>query len=293
MKNNQTRLIKLLTALIVVFFLFFLKNELPGYLPKKSNQPFNLIKKDQISEIIFSKDKTATVYKRQNAWYVKNGNNEFKADEERINKIIEGFVNLKKENIVSTNQNKHRELGIDKQKIEFKTEGKSYLLYLGNTGGLSGNFVRIDNENVVFVSDGFDEAFTTDDYRDLFVHFIKDDTKINVVEINFDNEKITLKKDGKDWKIGNKKAKQDRVDFYLSDLKTLKADDIYSKDSFLPSSSTTGYIKIKENGKEKFIYFLPQNDNNYIAKTSNSEYIYQIPAAYIASLKKEEKDFLE
>jgi len=276
----------------MVFAIFFLKNELPKYLPQKTNQPFSSLKKNQISEIVLTKDKTTHIYKKDKALYVKKEDDEFLADNERINKIIESFINLKKESVVSSNKNKHRELGIDKQKIELKTEEKIYVVYIGSTSGLSNNYVRINNEDNAFVAEGFNDVFTPDDYRDLSVHFVSDEAKITSIEIDSELEKIFLTKEKSDWKIDNKIAKKDRVDFFINDLKTLKAKDIFSKEKVIPVVKTLS-IKIKEVGKEKTIAFYLQDENNYLAKTSISEYIYQIPAAYVASLKKEEKDFLQ
>ena len=149
MRHNQARLIKLLIALIAVFAILFLKNELPRFLPQKQNQPFSSLKKEEIKEMLITKDKTTYLYKKGELWFTKKDKSEFRADEERINKIIESLINLKKGDIVSSNKNKHQDLGIDKQKIEIKMSGKSYLIYIGNTNGLLNNFVRIDNENEV------------------------------------------------------------------------------------------------------------------------------------------------
>ena len=292
MKRNRARLIQLIAVLLAVFFILILRNQLPQFLAPKPDQPFSSLKKEQISEIILSKDKTSSVYKKGTTWYVKKGNSEFRADTDRISKIIESLINLKKDNVVSNNKNKHKDLGIDKQKIEIKAGKKSYVIYVGSPSGLSSNYVRIGTGNEVFTADGLDEAFTSDDYRDLLVHFINDETKVTSIEINFDDKNAVLTKKDSDWKTRDKNAKKDRVDFFLNDLKTLKARDVFPKDTNLPIADSVT-IKIKENGKEKTIEFFPQDENNYLAKSSNSEFIFQIPAAYVASLKKEEKDFVE
>jgi len=296
MKRNKKRLIQLVVVLFIAFALIIIKNQSAGwrtkFLPQKLNQPFLLLKKEEITEMLITKDKTTSLYKKGGLWFTKKDNNEFRADEERINKIIESLINLKKGDTISSNKNKHKDLGIDKQKIEIKMSGKSYVIYIGNSTGLSNNYVRIGDENEVFVSSGFEEAFTSDDYRDLLVHLINAETKVISIEINFDDKKTVLSKKGNDWKIGDKSAKKDRVDFFLNDLKTLKANDILVKETNFPTVIPTS-ITIKEGAQEKSIDFYLQDENNYLAKTSVSEFIYQIPAAYVASLKKEEKDFVE
>jgi len=52
-------------------------------------------------------------------------------------------------------------------------------------------------------------------------------------------------------------------------------------------------VNIKENNKEKSISFYPENEEAYLAIVTSSDFDYLIPTAYVASLKKEEKDFLE
>jgi len=292
MKRNRIRLIQLVTLLLIILALLFIKNNLSQFLPKKPDQPFSTLKKEQIRQILLTKDKTTFLYKKDKVWYVKKGSQEFRADTERINNIIDSFVSLSKNEVISSNKKKHKSLGIDKQKIEIKTNGKTYAIYIGSITGLSKNYIRIGDDNEVFIVEGFAEVFTSEDYRDLIVHLINDETKVTLIEINFEDNKTILTKRGNDWKIGDKTAKKDRVDFFLNDLKTLKANDILPKDTMLPEIIPFK-IKVKENNKEKSIQFYPQDENNYFAKTSTSEFVFQIPTAYVASLKKEEKDFVE
>ena len=293
MKLNQNRLLKLLSALVIIIAIFFIRSELPNIFPEKLDQPFVGIDKDQVKEIVFNKNEATTVYKKGNAWYVKKDGSEFKADQERINRIIASILNLKKNSIVSNNINKHKDLGIDKQKIDIKIAGRTYSIYIGNATGLANNYIRIDKENDVFPGEGLIEVFTPADYRNLSIPLVTDESKIDLIEINNNDRLTTLFKKDNDWKIGDKLVKSDRIDFYINDLKNLKANDIYPKDYPLPDIPPSDIIKIKESTKEKSINFYPQNENYYLAKISESEFIYQIQTAYVASLKKETGDFLD
>ena len=292
MKRNRIRLIQLVTLLLIILALLFIKNNLSQFLPKKPDQPFSTLKKEQIRQILLTKDKTTFLYKKDKVWYVKKGSQEFRADTERINNIIDSFVSLSKNEVISSNKKKHKSLGIDKQKIEIKTNGKTYAIYIGSITGLSKNYIRIGDDNEVFIVEGFAEVFTSEDYRDLIVHLINDETKVTLIEINFEDNKTILTKRGNDWKIGDKTAKKDRVDFFLNDLKTLKANDILPKDTIL-AQVISGQIAVNENANKKSIMIYSKDEDNYLTKTSESEFVFQIPAAYVASLKKEEKDFVE
>ena len=297
MKRNKKRLIQLVIVLFVAFTLIIIKNQSASwrakFLPQKSNKPFSLLKKEEITELLITKDKTTSLYKKGEFWFTKKDNNEFRADEERINKIVESLINLKKGDIVSSNKNKHQDLGINKQKIEIKIPGKSYVIYIGNTSGMSNNFVRIDNENEVFTSAGFEEVFTSDDYRDLLLHLVNHEAKVTSIEIYFDDKKTVLSKKGNAWKIGNKSVKKDRVDFFINDLKTLKAKDIFKKPENYQPVDLEVSITVKESNQEKNIRFYYGDEENYSANITTSNFDYTIVSAYVASLKKEEKDFLE
>lgn len=293
MKRNQARLLKLALVLGVLLLFLLIKNQLSNIFPPKPSQPFSSLKKDQIQRILITKDATPTaIFNKNNHWYTKIAGEDFLADEERINSLIDNIISLKKEDVVSTNKNKHKDLGIDKQKIELKTKDKNYFIFIGNSTGSSKNYVRIDNENDVFTASGFDNVFTPDDYRDLAVKLITDENKISGIEIAYDDKITKLEKKSSDWKIGLKTAKKDRVDFFLNDLKTLKANDILPKDTIL-AQVVSLTITVKESGKEKKITFYTNSNENYLAKTSVSDFIFQIPTAYVESLKKEEKDFTE
>jgi len=82
--------------------IFVIKNQLSNFAPKKIDKPFSGIKKGSISKIsIINRDKTIILYKKQSNWYLNRDNEEFKADEEKITKILDNFLSLKKDEIVS------------------------------------------------------------------------------------------------------------------------------------------------------------------------------------------------
>lgn len=292
MKKNRSRLTKLLLLLIFILLFFLLKNELPKYLPAESTRVFADLEKKQIKEIKFTKVRTTRIYKKEDKWFVKKTDLEFKADAEKLEKITAAIINLKKDTIVSTNKNKHQDLGIGSQKIEIVTDKKNLLLYVGNSTGLSNNYVRVAEENEVFITEGLNEVFADDDYRDLKILAVKNVAKVTSIDISHNGNSILLSKKGEVWKIDDETVKQDRVDFYLNDLATLKASDILPKKiNYATAPELT--IILKENNKNKTITFYQQNKETYLSVIAQDEYDYLVPAAYVASLKKEQRDFIE
>lgn len=292
MSKNRTRLFQLGIILLLLLILLYVKNTIPNLMKQKPQQPFVNIKKDQINEIQIINDKNSTtIIKKGNLWQVKKGKINFTADQDRINTLIDNFLSIKKDNIVSTNKNKQKDFGIDKKKIEIKINNKVLALFVGDAASSSKSYVRIDNEDEVFTSTGFDSVFYPEDYRDLFVHAIENQTKVTTFSISFDNEKLNAIKNGEEWKVNETVAKKDRVDFFLNDLKNLKGNDVLSDTKLTASPELS--INITEDKNQNNIKFYPKDKENYYAATTKSKQVFQIASANVDALKKTKKDFTE
>ena len=293
MKKNEKRLFSLLILTLLIAAVFIFKNKFNQLFLSSNKRIFTDLKKEQIKEIeISTNEKTFKTYKKENRWVVKSKNEEFNADEEKVNQVIDAFINLEKGEIVSTNKKNFASLGINKQKIVLTAAGKKYTVYIGNSFSLEKNYLKIDNQDEVFIASNFNTLLTLDDFRDLNIYLVSDEKNIQSIEITLFNNKLMLTKKSSDWEINNQKAKKDRVDYFINDLKTLKANDIFPKNTALPTILPELSIKIKENNQEKRAYFIKKDENNYYLQLSNRSTIYQISTAYVSSLKKEEKDFL-
>jgi hypothetical protein len=255
-------------------------------------RPFKQIKKEGVAGITLQDDKKETkLYKNKNEWALQKDGVEYRADQERIDSLLNGFVNLEKGEIASNNKEKHSSFGIGTKKISVKSKSQLFVIYIGNVAGLNKNYVRIDNENELFIVSGFTEAFSPEDFRDLRVGLVQNEDQVNEVEIAFDYDKLALVKKNNEWYSKEKKLKKERVDFFLNDLKTLKATDILKETPLLENSNLT--IKIKENDQQRTAEFFQKDNNSYFLKTSTSEKIFQVDGVYVNSLKKQEKDFTE
>lgn len=293
MKKNKKRLFYLLILTLLIAAVFIFKNKFNQLFLPSNKRIFTDLKKEQIKEIeISTNEKTFKTYKKENRWVVKSKNEEFNADKEKVNQVIDAFINLEKGEIVSTNKKNFASLGINKQKIVLTAAGKKYTVYIGNSFSLEKNYLKIDNQDEVFIASNFNTLLTLDDFRDLNIYLVSDEKNIQSIEITLFNNKLMLTKKSSDWEINNQKAKKDRVDYFINDLKTLKANDIFPKDTALPTILPELSIKIKENNQEKRAYFIKKDENNYYLQLSDRPTIYQISTAYVSSLKKEEKDFL-
>jgi uncharacterized pyridoxamine 5'-phosphate oxidase family protein len=281
--------------LVSLFTLLIIKDNLQKLIPKKSTKVFNLLKKNDIKEIeIETNDKKIKIYKKDDHWLIKKENAEFIADKQRVDKIIDAFINLEKEEVVSNNPKNFKNLGIDKQKITLITDEKKYTVYIGNPASFEKNYLKINDENNVFIASGFSNLLSPDDFRDLNLYLLTDENKVNHFKIAiYPQIEFSLTKKNNDWFINEKKVKKERVDYFINDLKTLKANDILPPNTPLPTFFPELTITVKEDSLEKTVYFLKKDQNNYYLQIKDNNQIYQIASVYVSSLKKEEKDFLE
>ncbi|GEM_PF-1395815 len=295
MKRTTTRLITLIISLLILVAIFFIKDKLTLFFAsKKTSQLFPSQKVGSIDELRLKNANAETrIYLRNNQWFLIKDGMEYKANEELVNQILNSIFSLKKEEVVSRNKNHHSVLGIGQQKIIFRLGGKNYTLFIGNSYGIDKNYLRLNDEDDVFVGAGFNTVFSTQEYRDLAVHFINDETAVTAITIDDGNQKTTLEKRSTDWYSGKNKISREKVDFFLNDLKTLQAKNII-KENVLE----TGYypnalnIFVKENNQEKKGEFFIKDQDSYYLKVQSSPFLFEIAPASFESLKKTETDFI-
>lgn len=292
MKKNKKRIFYLLVGLFFVILILLIKNNLQKIFPKKTNRVFYDLNKEKVTEIIIDKNnKIIKIYKKQNQWFLKKNNIEYHADEDKINQIINAFSNLEKLEIISTNQKKFKDLGIGNQKISLVSNDKKYQLFIGFSSSLEKNYLKVNDENEVFIGEGFYNLLSNDDFRDLKVALIKNEDDVNFIEIDYSEKKLILIRKSQDWYLNEKKVKKEKIDFLINDIATLKANDILLKENQIPQILPEIKLKIKEKNKEKQAYFIKKDENNYYLQILEEKNLYLISSFFVSSIKKEEKDF--
>ena len=165
MRKNKQRL----TYLIIIICLFGLflafKNEVMNFLKPKTPFLFSKISQKDITsmEINYNGQNTLLFLKNQN-WLIKKDSQEYPADTEKINKIIKAVFSLKKDEIVANNKNKHPEMGINNNKIVVKTKNQTTTVYVGKQAGTNSNYVRINEENQIFLVEGLTSELLAEDF---------------------------------------------------------------------------------------------------------------------------------
>lgn len=293
MNKTTKRFLKLFTALFFLIIVFILITQKSLLFPRRM-EVFPLLKKESINTLIFTEDKNKImVEKKNNQWMI----GEFPADVARIDQILDMIATLKKDDIASQNKKKYADFGVDGGKrIEFDR----HVIYVGDTGGASHRYFRVDKDMLIYRTDSdFSTFFSRHDMQDLTTHIILKEDAVERVNFSWGSTTLDIVKKENEWKVNGKQAVKERVDFLINDLKTLKGDEIFKKETIdLTSLPVEINITVKENGKntESTIYrkdALSKEDIIYYFYQKDSPFIFKIPSSYVASLKKEEKDLIK
>ncbi len=287
MERNTQRLRVLLVSICLLAAAIFFKSKLPALTNANSQLAFPKLNRDNITAIDVQETNDTIFLKKINSrWFVKKDGENFAADGDRINSIINSLETLKIRGIVSDNKNNRADFGIGKQAITL--HGKNdYILYLGDSNASNQYYVRIGKSNAVFTAGNLDDILIPADYRDLSTHLVDDENKVKNIKIDYSGKETVLVKNNDQWKVNNVDAQREQADYYINDLKTLKSTDIFLKNPV--DSSMTASLTITVDGKTATFY--EKDKDNYYLSISGDKKYYQIPAVYVSSLMKEQKDF--
>jgi len=293
MKKNTSRLIGVMIVLFFLSALLFSIRFISLSGQKKIAQPYAKLDEKNISEIIIEGiPAKVLLHKESNAWYIQENKTSYPADTEKIKKIIEAVKGFKKDEVVSTNTNKHKEFGIGNQTLSFVVNKKKNTLFIGNGYAFEKNYVRLNDEKEIYIAGGFQSILSESSYKELLLNLIGDENKVDSITIVYPDNQIQLKKNNNDWLVNNKKIDKNKAVFLLSDLKGLQATDMLIEDIDPAVKGNTIAIVINENRKERTVNLYQLDDDYYRVKISDNKYIYKISTSSIESLMKKEEDFL-
>lgn len=288
---NKSRIRLLITSVVLVgIILVFLLRIILSQVFKKDTTAFPTLKKENVAKIHIINDALRTeVQKKDGRWTT----TDFPADQGRINTMLNTLLSLKKEEIASKNNKKYDVFEVGgKKKIEINDN----IIYLGKNASLSTSFVRFDKDPIVYiVSADFTDMLVQPDFRDISLHLVTDETKVDSLELVFNKKKIQLKKQNNEWVLeGGKKAKKDKINSLLQEIKNLKGDDMFKKkDVPQVRHDQSTLLTIVESGKTTKASFSQKNTDSFYGYKENAPYVYQVPFSYITSLQKEESDLVE
>jgi hypothetical protein len=295
MKRTHQRLLILSIILLVGLGIFFLRDIVTGFFAQQPEKPFASIEPDQVTGVtIKTESETENLIKTDGSWVVVEGDSEFPADQGRVNTLIDAFINLEQETIASENPDRHTELGIGETSVTLKTGDDAHTLFIGDTTQVSQNFVRINEENNVYIAAGFNQVNTPIDYRDLTIPFVQNENAVSRIEITEQGSTLTLSKQENEWYIGGEKANQSEMSFYVNELSVIRASSIVDGNPIAEQGLfTEATITVTEGENVKTVEFYPNDDTTKYAQRQDGETVYEINATLVDSLTKTRAELIE
>ncbi|MBI4973335.1 DUF4340 domain-containing protein [Candidatus Roizmanbacteria bacterium] len=293
MNHNRKRLLLLSFVLILFLALFYSKDLIQKNMTPKTVTLFSLTNENSSQFLLTGESLSQKLIKNGSKWFVEKEGKQFTADPEKVSNLIQTLNGLTEGTIVSKNKNKHADFGIGTEIVVVKTPERERTLYLGKPYGSSARYARMDKQEEVFVGDNLQSILINSDFRDLKTHALDDDSSLQSMEIDMNGVKTQLTKSKDEWSMGNKKTKSGTVSYYINDLKNLTATDIVEANTKVTDTNPALTIRLKTQKQENTIDFVKYDDKSYAMKSSSYPWLFLIPEVNVASLQKQEKDFLE
>lgn len=239
MKKKQLLILSGIFVFLLLVVLIFENPFRKSEYQKKIEQATALFpdfKKEQVTKIeIIAKSETTTLSKQNDQWVVTSMDN-YPADSESVNTLLDKVAEFDNANHVSDNPKNQADFQVDSSGVEAKLMGENdkvlaHLFVGKNTPGYLSSYVRVADSNDVYVGQGylqsvFDKGTQTWKDRTIF-----DFNKGIVTQINIaaPEETIELRLDAEGkWQLHQpitSAANQTEVDSLLDNFSKLKTDD--------------------------------------------------------------------
>lgn len=282
-----------MTTLVLLAGFFLLKDRVAQHFQPPVPYLISLDKNDINRIEITAADQTTRLEKSGKQWSVTDKGNVYPADPQRVKEIINALLNIRKDGLVSINKNHQSEFGFGKQAVRLKTKTAQVSLTVGDNAGMDQNYIRRNQDNQIYLATGLTGVFSPGDYRDLNLHLFADETKVKQIQLIQNGQSLELKKNHDQWFVNGKAAQREKVDYFINDLKTLKASDMLTQSAAPSLGEPAGLTIIVTTDQEIRLQAYYQDQDHYWVTTNRQNYVYSVPAAYIAGLQKKEADFTQ
>lgn len=293
MNHNRKRLLFLSFVLILFLAVFYSKEYILKNMTPKTPSLFSLTNENASQFLLTGEALSQKIIKTGGKWFIEKDGKQFAADQEKILNLLQTLNGLSQETIASINKNKHADFGMGTEVIMVKTVDRERTLFLGKSYGSSARYARLDKDVAVFVGENLQSILINSDYRDLKTHILDDESSLQSLEIEMNGVKTKLTKNKEEWTLGDKKLNKGNVNYYINDLKNLTASDIIEANAKVTETNPTLTIRLKTQKQESAIDFVKYDEKSYTMKSPSYPWLFLIPEVNVASLQKEEKDFLE
>jgi hypothetical protein len=295
----------LLFALVGVILVINIANKLSAV--QKNPPLFKGLDKAAVTQVLITKGQAKETLKKESTGWMATEQGDYPADTAKINELLGALAKQEKGRPRSKNPEKHKELKVDSTGATrvVVEAGSPVTFYIGGMAqGYQGNYVRLEGDDNVYVSEGnLERLFSTD------ANFYRDKTlfKINKDDVN---EFSVTYKDIKDkdtarvtiaarfdpaagtWKIEKPEAADgdiSAINEYIGKFTGLTVDDWYDKDTAaVPGfdDPLLGVVFKKGDGTAVSLLVGNEKDGNCYTKVVNDDNKYLLRRHKIDGLKK-------
>ncbi len=289
-RKTRSRLVLLSTVLVLFLGSLVFKDIIWSRLPSGASTPFLAVTRQSVTGVqILDAGRETDLYNRKGTWYLKRAGVEYLADQVRVNALLDAVFSFKKGDVYSTNKKNHRELGIDKQRIVIRNDKGAVTVYVGSAYTLSQRYIRFATEDEVYAGEGFDDAFTSPDYRDLALHLVTNPEQVSRISYESPQRSSLYEKTKNDWQADGVKLAREKMDFFLNDIQSLKAADIEPKSRVqLPDRAFS--LTVQEAGVSRAAVFFAKDETEYFMTVNDGPLVYTVKSGLVESLKKTPED---
>lgn len=277
--------------LIVSILLFWPREEKQTDLPKSlfTTTP------TEATEIQLKKGSdTVTLLKKETEWKV----DDYKANDEKISKLLNSLNNLKLDRRVSLSAENHEQYAVGTESgtlISIKTGDKTDEVYIGNSGPSAGTFyIRKDGENDVYLAAGdvlTNLTISKSGWIDKRIVLLGKDAIVKI-EIT-DALSGTIEKKENDWNITKKgtttKLEDAAKDTVLNSIANLEGYDVATAEKQTIFKNAKSRITIKvtgADGKDSSEFTAVKDGTDYLVQKADDPTMYLVNAATLDPLLK-------
>ncbi len=277
--KNQKRLTVVGVAFVLFLMLYLVKDVVIGMFVSEPPKVFPELRAEEVQEVNIATAGGELVFYREDGgtWRTKRDGEEYPANTELVSELIAGFVELRKDTAISTNKDKHTSLGIEEQKVVLSTaEDATHELFVGDSAGINGNYVRVGDDEEVFVAANFSNVSTAGQNAiDTNLHLIDSIDGVTNVVIQDLGATHTLAKEDDTWMFNGSETKREPVSFFLSDLSVLDGRTLLSiEESQAVFPQQLFIVTVTEGDKDKTLEILSKDESSVYGKVTGEDRLY-------------------
>ena len=263
------------------------------------------LNEDEIKRIKFKWRGSSFLVERKNDnWIGKDIPDYIDFDQSRVWAILRTFVNLKIDNFEDDEPNNPTAYGLDKPiaEIDLFQDGKPVRVLFGNKKESGDYYVKLGSDNSVYSVSEFVLRQIPENVNDIRMRRIVklDAEKVRGVEINRDDNKISILKEGNKWKLdgdNSKKVDESKVGELIADIGSLEVEEFIgdNPNDLSPYGLDKPEIElaILESDKKRTVFFGKIEKDKIYVKFADGKSVYLVGDNIISKIPSSSEELIK